>query len=323
MRLVISLALMSLPLVAAANPCEELARAICPAEDQVGKCLYFVNDQMRGPGGEKMSGASRLMGCKLALDDAATLADYKTRMKAKADTRWFTMQVNVEPRKKDGKAWDGFGGAPDIAACFTVDGESIGCRPEGKAGASVTKPKCRDSMSCDFEVQVRDGAMVVAQLIDVDSSENDLIGTCAFTAGSGSAQCDGPVRLTTEGGASAGAGMAARIVGRWEIDVERTMSRNAEFKALAPEQRVAAIEAAVGTLGESFIEFGKDGRLTGKIGEEHKTGRYVVTGMKGKTLTVETTEDGGKVETVEVEVQKSGLVVTEAKGDAVVLRRAP
>lgn len=311
-----------LPAIAVASPCEDLARAICPSADMVGECLYFANGQMREPEGKTFTGADRLRACQRALGDEARLGDLKARMRAKSETRWFTMAVNVEPRKADGSTWDASGGAPDIAACFEVDERSIGCRPEGKSHTKVRRAECENDLRCDFDVHARRGSIVTVVFVDVDEGGSDRIGTCAFTAGRGTAQCEGPLSLATEGAAPAAGADDLRILGRWELDVEGTMAKDPQSAGLSPEQRVKAIEAAAGSLGETYMEFGRDGRLTLRSGEDRKSGQYTVTASKGDSLTVKATDDEGQVTTMKIAVTVKGIEVREG-GQTLVFVRTP
>lgn len=321
MRVLLLMVLMTTPALAD-NACEKLARAICPSGDTMGECLSFVDNEMRTPEGERMSGVNRLMGCQLALDDEATQTDYRTRMRAQAETRWYTMQVTVKPRKADGTSWDAREGAPDIAACLTVGEESAGCEPESASVAEIRAPKCRDAMSCDFKVQARRGTIVGVVVVDVDEAGTDDIGICAFKAGKGSAECSGQLTLTPEGvdAPAAGGVVDQRLIGRWEFDVEGTMSHIPGFKDLTVEERRQAIDQMSTALGESYVEFAKDGQATAKVGEDVTEGTYVITGLKGKVLTIEMHE-GEKVETVEVTVTERGLVMKEGKKVIALKRR--
>lgn len=97
--------------------------------------------------------------------------------------------VTVGPRKLDGRAWDAFGGAPDVAVCLTVGGQRY-CEPGG--GASVaggTPVPCQDALTCSFEIPegalpVDEGSSVSVEVIDVDLSQNDPIGAGDCTIGS-------------------------------------------------------------------------------------------------------------------------------------------
>lgn len=319
MRILALTLLMTTP--ALANPCEELARAICPADDVIGECLAFVDNEMRAPDGKAMTGVNRLMGCKLALEDEATRADYRTRMQAKAETRWYTMQVAIKPRKADGAAWDALGGAPDVAACFTIDDKPAGCVPDGASAGVVRQPKCRDAMSCEFKVHARRGAIVAVTVVDVDEMSNDDIGRCAFVAGRGMVECNGQLTLTPEGvdGPAAGAVVDNRIVGRWDVNIERTMAQDPAFAELSIEARREAVDRAMGQMHEEYVEFGRDGRIVYTLGEEVIRGRYVVTELKGRSLTIEVVDE--RTRTWEVTVADEGLVVKRGT-EVVYLERA-
>jgi hypothetical protein len=322
MRSLAILMLLTTPALAE-NPCEALARAVCPADDQLGQCMSFVDSEMRGPDGKAMSGVNRLMGCKLVLDDEATLGDYRARMRARAETRWYAMQVTVEPRKSDGAPWDALGGAPDIAACFTIDGVGVGCEPGGPKATIPGDPKCRDAMGCEFKVQARRGAVVAVKVVDVDGLNNDLIGHCEFIAGEGTAECRGQLSLMPESaGGGAGAGVVdARILGRWDVDIERTMAHEPGFSALSVEERQEAVGRRLDQMHKEYVAFEKGGRLVYTRGEEVVEARYAITALKGKVLTL-AVEGEGETEMWQVTVADEGLVVRRAAG-VLHLERAP
>ena len=227
------------------------------------------------------------------------------------------MQVTVQPRKADGSPWDALGGAPDIAACFNIDGKPTGCVPDAARG-----PKCRDAMSCEFRVHARRDAVVMVSVVDVDEMSNDDIGHCNFVAGRGAADCRGQLSLAPEGVDSPAAGgvIDLRIVGWWEVDVEGTIAQFPDSAKLSIEQRKAVIEEMSAGPGAGYFEFNKEGRVSAKVGEELTEGTYVIIGLKGKVLTVELRE-GEEVETVEITVVDTGLLVKQGE-QALALRRA-
>lgn len=312
MRTLIALLLMSTPALAS-NPCDDLVLAICPASDVLGQCVAFVDNEMRGPDGKAMTGVNRLMGCKLVLDDDSTLADYKVRMQAKAQTRWYAMQATVEPRKPGGASWDALGGAPDLAACFTVDGERAGCDPGGPKAAFPDGPLCRDAMNCAFKVHARRGAMVSVKVVDIDGMNNDDVGRCDFVAGDGTATCQGALTLIPEGvnAPAAGGVVDSRILGRWDLDIERTMAHDPAYADLSAEARQEAVDRAMGQMHEEYVEFSKGGRVVYTLGEDLIKGRYVITEMKGRTLAVEVVDEG--TSKWKVTITNEGLIVKQGQ----------
>ena len=92
-----------------------------------------------------------------------------------------TVKVKVKQSKVNGKAWDAFGGAPDIALC--IDGSSgMKCYPSGDSPRKVREPHCRDAFSCTFRnVKIPSGEFEVI-VIDIDAMANDIVGEEDCTA---------------------------------------------------------------------------------------------------------------------------------------------
>lgn len=67
----------------------------------------------------------------------------------------------------------------------------------------------------------------------------------------------------------------------------------------------------MGQMHEEYIEFTKSGRVAYTLGEEVVQGRYVITEMKGKVLTVEVVDERTSKWTVTV--TDEGLVVKQGK----------
>lgn len=315
MRALVVGTVLLVPAFAAANPCEELARAVCPSKDEVGECLLFVDDALRAPP------ERRLDACRMVLGDQPTLEDYRARMKAKSAAQWFPIEVRVEGKKADGSAWDAKAGAPDLAVCLEIDGAEVGCLPDGGDRDSITRAECRDATRCMFNVRAWRGARIAVDVVDLDEATAEMVGVCAFIAGDTAGQCTGPVALVTE--ASPGVGsLERRLVGRWEMDIERTMLRDAGFAGLSVEQRAKVIATMAEALRGSYFEFGADGRFSVKMREVSGAGRYAVTGLKGETLSLAVTAPGEAAKTMEVTVVERGVVLRDG-GKVMVLRRAP
>jgi hypothetical protein len=94
-----------------------------------------------------------------------------------------TVFVTVNERKPNGKAWDAFGGQPDIALCVSGGG-STQCYPGGGSVIGVMDPKCRDSLRCTFSgVKVPKGTFSLT-VVDVDLAVNDTVGQASCKKGS-------------------------------------------------------------------------------------------------------------------------------------------
>lgn len=322
MRALVLMSGLLAPTLAAANPCEELARAICPSKDAVGECFLFVDGELVKPAGSALAPVERQNVCKGTLDDKAKRDDLKARMQARWESRWFLVDVAVEPKKADGSSWDAEGGLPDLALCYEVAGGESGCRPEGRDAASVSRAVCPDETRCLFTVYARRGATVGVDVLDVDDEKAEYVGVCAFTAGRAGAQCDGPVALATEAGGPGVGSLERRFLGRWVMDVEGTLAREPKFRALSLEQRVEAMEAMGKEVGESYFHFTVDGWLVIQMRGDMKQGRYSIAAVEGDTFTLKVTAAGREDETVKVEVTDRGLRMVSGK-DALALLRAP
>ena len=85
------------------------------------------------------------------------------------------IKVKVKQTKVNGKSWDAFGNAPDIAMCIDGD-DGMQCYPKGDSPRKVREPHCRDAFECTFRnVKVPDGEFEII-LIDIDAMANDIIG---------------------------------------------------------------------------------------------------------------------------------------------------
>lgn len=254
--------------------------------------------------------------------DKGTFDDLKARMLERWESRWFLVDVTVEPKKADGSSWDVDGGLPDLAMCFEVAGGESGCSPEGRDAAPVSRAVCPDETRCLFTVFARRGATVGIDVLDVDEEKAENIGVCAITTGRERGQCEGPVTVALEVGGSGAGSLERRFLGRWVMDIEGTLSREAEFRALSLDQRVKAMELMADELGESYFHFTADGWLVIKMRGEMKQGRYSIAGLEGDTFTLKLTAAGEADTTVKVQVTERGLRVVSGK-DVLALRRAP
>ena len=93
-----------------------------------------------------------------------------------------TISVKINDRKPNGKAWDAFGGQPDISICVSGGG-STQCYPDGGSVLEIMEPQCRDSFRCTFSgVKVPDGSFTVT-VVDVDFAANDRAGSASCKKG--------------------------------------------------------------------------------------------------------------------------------------------
>jgi len=92
-----------------------------------------------------------------------------------------TVKVKVKQSKVNGKAWDAFGGAPDIALCIDSS-DGMKCYPDGASPRKIENPECRDAFTCTFRnVRIPSGEFEVI-VVDVDAMANDIIGEEDCTA---------------------------------------------------------------------------------------------------------------------------------------------
>lgn len=197
MRILIGLLLAVIPGLSWAGACDTLTKKVCPAGADVAQCGAFIDTKIVDANGKALAGVPRLTACKLVLDDAATLARFTEEMTTKHTTRWFEFDVQVASKKNNGKAWDAFGGAPDLAACFVIDGNPMQCVPKGDSLGTVPSPKCKDAFACTFRVKTQPGVEVTMDFVDVDASDNDLIAGCTFKAGQPeSVRCPDAAKIT-------------------------------------------------------------------------------------------------------------------------------
>jgi len=88
-----------------------------------------------------------------------------------------TVSVKIQQKKANGKAWDAFGGGPDIAICVkTPKGKK--CYPDGNDTMEILEPQCRDAFTCVF-TGVYIEAPYEITVVDVDLAANDMAGTGA------------------------------------------------------------------------------------------------------------------------------------------------
>ena len=83
--------------------------------------------------------------------------------------------VEVQQKKANGKAWDAFGGGPDLAICVkTPKGKK--CYPDGNSEMEILEPQCRDAFTCTFTGVYLEAPFEIT-VVDVDMAANDVAGT--------------------------------------------------------------------------------------------------------------------------------------------------
>ena len=93
-----------------------------------------------------------------------------------------TVTVKVLKTKSDGRAWDAFGGKPDISLCISSD-SGTKCYPDGDSVMGILEPKCRDAFRCTFTgVMVPSGDFEIT-VVDIDMAANDSIGSTYCSKG--------------------------------------------------------------------------------------------------------------------------------------------
>jgi hypothetical protein len=94
-----------------------------------------------------------------------------------------TVNVVVASKKPNGKAWDAFGGLPDIAMCVMTAKGKV-CVPGGDHIEPGVPAHCQDSLMCTFTLNVpTNGNSLMIELVDVDMAENDAIGSGTCNVG--------------------------------------------------------------------------------------------------------------------------------------------
>lgn len=68
------------------SPCDKLAKALCDGKDDATckKTKAWLDSEMTGPSGEKLSQGQADLACKMILDDKDSLAAYKKQAAEKA-----------------------------------------------------------------------------------------------------------------------------------------------------------------------------------------------------------------------------------------------
>ncbi len=191
MRALLALIIIA-PTWAVAEPCEKLITAICPDTVKRTKCVEFVAERIVIANEKALTVEERAGWCAAKLADPGAVDEYAGMMLI-ADKIPLELTVTVKATKADGKPWDAAGGAPDLAACFTIDSET-GCLPKGTSPERVKSPACPDSLTCTFKVNARRGAQVLVEVVDVDAMSNDSAGRCTIATDRVDAICTSSLR---------------------------------------------------------------------------------------------------------------------------------
>lgn len=192
MRALLALMIIA-PTWAVAEPCEQLITAICPDTVKRTKCVEFVAERIVIANEKALTAEERAGWCAAKLADPGAVDKYAGMMLV-ADKVSLELTVTVKATKSDGKAWDAGGGAPDLAACFTIDGET-NCLPNGTSPERVKSPACPDSLACTFKLDARRGAKILVEVVDVDAMSNDRMGQCPLDPRHADTQCMGRLRV--------------------------------------------------------------------------------------------------------------------------------
>lgn len=188
MRALLALMIIA-PTWAVAEPCEKLITAICPDTIERTKCVGFVAERIVLANEKALTAEERAGWCAAKLADPGAV-DELAGMILLTDKVPLEVKVTVKPTKANGKSWDAGGGAPDLAACFTIQGETT-CMPSGRSAERVKSPVCPDSLTCTFKLEALRGARVVVEVVDVDAMSNDVVGRCSMIPGKGTLSCAG------------------------------------------------------------------------------------------------------------------------------------
>ena len=85
-----------------------------------------------------------------------------------------SVTIQVESKKSNGDAWDGYGGAPDIAICITGNQGKV-CYP-GNENQELSDAFCNDSFTCKFSNVILSSDFKI-EVFDIDMGFDDAIGT--------------------------------------------------------------------------------------------------------------------------------------------------
>lgn len=114
-----------------------------------------------------------------------------------------------------------------------------------------------------------------------------------------------------------------KIVGKWGMDLEATMSADPKMKDMPEDAKKQAMEQAKAFLGNMSFEFTKDGQAIAKMGDKEEKSSYKITKAEGNTLTIEMTEgEGDKAKKEEMTFTVEGDKLTMKQGNqTLVLKR--
>ncbi|MEZ4433848.1 MAG: hypothetical protein R3F65_15695 [bacterium] len=120
------------------------------------------------------------------------------------------------------------------------------------------------------------------------------------------------------------AGLDARLVGRWTVDVARTLAADPRQRTLTAEQQKASRDAMAGFFGGINFRFGADGIAETQVAGESHPGRWRVTDRAGDRLDVEITGPRG-VERMRIDLDGDHLrmvMTSQPNARPLVLQRA-
>jgi hypothetical protein len=69
-------------MVGCSSPCDTMAKKVC-GDPSSASCKSFMDKELRGPNGKRMTGAQGKAACKMIVDDDKVLGLYKKRYESK------------------------------------------------------------------------------------------------------------------------------------------------------------------------------------------------------------------------------------------------
>lgn len=166
-----------------------------------------------------------------------------------------------------------------------------------------------------------DGALTV---FAYDTADNRLATseyTATITGDRLALRHAGDTMVFQRGGAP---GLEPRLVGRWTVDVARTLAADPRQRTLTAEQQKATRDAMAGFFGGINFRFGPDGTAETQIAGDTHPGRWRVTDRDGDRLDVEITGARG-VERMRIDLDGDFLrllMTSQPNARPLVLQRA-
>ncbi len=203
---------------------------------------------------------------------------------------------------------------------FTPDGRATARFPDGRregvytveatdAGLLIRIVDAHDNRlnTADYQSRVDDGRLVM---------QHD--GTVLVFARPG-AETAGKPALPRE--------QAAAIIGRWTVDIPRTLSADRRLASMTAEQQKAARDAAQSFLAQVQFEWRADGTASISMGGRDQTNRWALVQREGDRYTLDVRfapagEAGGGRETLILDVDGQFMRMTMGP-QVLVLKRAP